>query len=180
MGCNFEIGYNEVSITLVSITCIRNKGRRTVKLKSVTFLSSCVAHSLAWAAWLWIAFWPYSYQGVSATPVQVDELGNVIGTAESEVVRYSSSFVEVNGVGPLVLLFIPVILTGLALIGLLTWKRRSGFRVLLMSGLAFVLLAFCGLGYLSFGIMYLPAALALIVATVAYGVRSTDGEKAGQ
>ena len=78
-------------------------------------MSVFLAHGLAWAAFLWIAFWPYSYQGVSATPVQVDELGNVVGTAESEVVRYSSSFVEVNGVGPLLLLFIPVILTGLAL-----------------------------------------------------------------
>ena len=144
-----------------------------MKFRSVTFVSVSIAHALAWAAWLWIAFWPYSYQGVSATPVQVDELGNVIGTAESEVVRYSSSFVEVNGVGSLLLLFIPALLTGLALIGLLTWKRRSGFRVLLMSGLAFALLAFCGLGYLSFGIMYLPAALALIVAAAAYGLRST-------
>ena len=143
-----------------------------MKFGSPAVIAASVAHVLAWAAWLWIAFWPHSYQGVSATPVQVDEFGNVIGTAESEVVRHSASFVEVNGIWPLLALFIPVILTGLALIALLTWQGRSAGRVLVIGGLALALLAFCVLGYLSFGIMYLPAALPLIVATFLFGFRT--------
>ena len=143
-----------------------------MKLGSPQVVTASVAHALAWAAWLWLAFWPHSYQGVSATPVQVDELGNVIGTTESEVVRHSASFVEVNGIGPVLALFIPVILTGLALMALLTWNGRSAVRVLIIGGLAFVLLAFCVLGYLSFGVMYLPAALALIVAAFLFGFRA--------
>ena len=141
-----------------------NSGRAAVT-------SSSVAHALAWAAFLWIAFWPYSYQGVSATPVQVDEQGNRIGTEQSEVVRYSSSFIEENGIRALLPLFVPVMLTGVALMALLTWKGRSIGHKLILGGMAFVLLVFCGLGYLSFGILYLPSALALIVAAVAFSIR---------
>ena len=139
-------------------------------------VTASFAHALAWTAWLWFAFWPHSYQGVSATPVQVDELGNVIGSAESEAARYSASFVEVNGIWPLLALFIPVVLTGLALMALLTWEGRSAGRVLTIGGLALALLAFCILGYLSFGVMYLPAALALIVATILFSFRAAARE----
>ena len=147
-----------------------------MKLSSPAAIAAAVAHALAWAAWLWIALWPHSYQGVSATPVQVDELGNVIGTAEQVVVRHSASFLEVNGIWPVLALFIPVVLTGLALIALLTWKGRSAGRVLIIGGLALALLAFCVLGYLSFGVMYLPAALALIVSACLFGFRAAARE----
>ena len=82
-----------------------------MKFGSLVIALASLAHVLAWAAWLWIAFWSHSYRGVSSTPVQVDELGNVIGTAESEVVRHSASFLEVNGLGALLFVFIPVVLT---------------------------------------------------------------------
>ena len=139
-------------------------------------ISAAVAHALAWAAFLWMAFWPHAYQGVSATPVQVDELGNVIGTAEIETVRHSASLVEVNGIWVLLPLFIPVILTGLALIALLTWKERRAGRVLIIAGLALALLVFCFLGYLSFGVIYLPAALALIASACLFGFRAAASE----
>lgn len=140
-----------------------------MKFSSPAVIAASAAHALAWAAWLWVALWPHSYQGVSATPVQVDELGNVIGTVEREVVRHSASFVAVNGLWPLLALFIPVVLTGLALMALLTWPGKSPGRVLVIGGLALALLAFCVLGYLSFGVMYLPASLGLIVATFLFG-----------
>ena len=147
-----------------------------MKFRSPALILAVVAHGLAWAAWLWMGFWPYSYQGVSATPVQVDEFGSRIGTAESEVVRYSASFVEVNGIGPLLLLFIPVILTGLAVMALLTWKGKSIVRSLVLGGLSTVLLAFCALGYLSFGIIFFPAALASIAATIIIVLRPAARE----
>ena len=142
-----------------------------------------VAHALAWAAFLWIALWPHTYQGVSATPVQVDEFGNVIGTTEhvlneASVVRHSASFVEVNGIGPLLLLFIPVALTGVALMTLLALPRigawgdvRSIRLPAILWALTVALLAFCLLGYLSFGVLYVPAALALIVAAAILSFR---------
>ena len=129
------------------------------------------AHVMAWGAFLWLAFWPHAYQGVSATPVQVDELGNPVGVSESEVVRYSASLVEVNGVWVLIPLFIPVILTGLALIALLTWRGRSAGIALILWVLAVFLLAFCLLGSLSFGMLYTPSALALLVAAVTFSFR---------
>ena len=122
--------------------------------------SATVSHVLAWAAFLWIVFWPHAYQGVSATPFSVD------GIPATEVVeaRHSASFNEVNGYRPLVLLFIPVLATGLALIFLLTRTKRQTTNAPVLWGLAAVLLVFCRLGYYSFGILYAPAALALIVA----------------
>ena len=147
-----------------------------MEIGRVAVKSAAVAHALAWAAFLWMAFWPHAYQGVSATPVQVDELGNVIGTAEIETVRHSASIVEVNGIGVLLPLFIPVILTGLALIFLLTWKGRSAVRVLVIAGLALALLVFCFLGYLSFGVIYLPAALALIASAFLFGFGAASAE----
>ena len=83
-----------------------------VKPNRAAVVTAIVAHVLAWAAFLWIAFWPYSYQGVSVNsdhPAYVD-----------------------------------------------------------------------GLGYLSFGILYLPAALALITAAIISGFRPRPGKEPQQ
>ena len=148
---------------MLSIACFSPRGRHSLKFDRVAVLVS-VAHALAWAAFLWIALWPYSYQGVSATPVQVDEQGNRVGTEESEVVRHSSSFVEENGIWALLPLFIPVALTGVALMALLTWKGGNIGIVSILWAMTVGLLAFCLLGYLSFGVIYIPSALALVIA----------------
>ena len=129
-------------------------------------IAASTAHVLAWIAFLWLAFWPYAYQGVSATPVQVDELGNPVGEVEAEIVRESASLVEVNGVGVLIPLFIPAVVTGLTLMMLLAWRNGGVRRTILLWILTTALLGFCVLGYLSFGLMYAPAAVALAVATV--------------
>lgn len=136
-------------------------------------IGAAIAHLLAWAAFLWLAFWPHSYQGMSATPVQVDELGNPIGAAESEIVLHSASLVEVNGVWVLLPLLIPVALTGLALMALLAWSEGGVQRRILLWILTAALLGFCVLGYLSIGVMYVPAAIALTVATVLQSLRPT-------
>ena len=134
--------------------------------KSRTALASATAsHVLGWAAFLWIAFWPYSYQGVSATPVNVDGTG----ATESVEVRHSASFTEVNGYGPLIPLFLPVLVTGLALQFLLTRRVRQVANALVVWGLSAVLLVFCGLGFLSFGLLYAPAAISLIATAVIFG-----------
>ncbi len=137
------------------------------------------AHILAWVAFLWIV-WPYSYERIVVTTGQHEVLGDPVETTGYEVVQYSSSFLKENGIGSVLYLFIPVVLTGLALMFLLTWKGRGLVSKLVLAGLAAVLLVFCGLGYLSYGIAYLPAALAIIVAAVACGLRPGPGKEQPQ
>ena len=140
---------------------------RQAKSSRTAVVSATVAHILAWAAFLWIAFWPHSYQGVSAAAVSVD--GSGITT--SEVVRYTRSFTDVNGYWILIPLFVPVLVTAMALLSLLTWKGGRVGNTLILAGLALILLVFCVLGILSFGIFYLPAAIASIATAAVYGLR---------
>ena len=133
--------------------------------------SATVAHVLAWVAFLWLALWPYAYQGVSATPVQVDELGNPVGTAQSEVVQHSASLIEVNGIEILAPLVVPVTLTGLALIVLLTWRVRRMGNTFALWVITVALLAFCLLTSLSVGTFFVPSALALTVAAGIFSYR---------
>ena len=157
-----------------------------VKPNRAAVVTAIVAHVLAWTAFLWTAFWPYAYQGVSLNSDHhayvrglgyVDEFG--VPTGE-EVVRLSASFVEVNGFGALIYMLIPVLLTALALLSLLVWNGTRVRNTLILGGLATVLLVFCGLGYLSFGIGYLPAALALITAAIISGFRPRPGKEPQQ
>ena len=141
---------------------------RLFRASRVADVSAGVAHALAWAAFLWTMLNPCAYRGVSGTPAAVGELGQ----GQSEVVHYCAFFVEVNGLWAIVPMFIPVILTGLALITLLTWRGPRLGATLILGGLAIVLLAFCVMGFLSYGIMYAPSAVALMVAAIAYRLRS--------
>ena len=157
-----------------------------VKPNRAAVVTAIVAQVLAWAAFLWIAFWPYSYQGVSVNsdhPAYVDGLGYVdeLGVPTgAEVVRLSASFMEVNGFGAVIYMLIPVVLTALALLSLLVWNGTRVRNTLISGRLATVLLVFCGLGYLSFGIGYLPAALALITAAIISGFRPGPGKEPQQ
>lgn len=142
-----------------------------MKTHSAADIVAGAAHVLAWGAFLWLAFWPFAYQGVTAAPVQVDELGNRVGNAPFEVDRHSASFVEVNGVWGLIPLFIPVVLTGLGLMVLLTWKGSNIGLVSILWALSIILLAFCLATSLSFGVLYTPSALALIISAAIYSTR---------
>ena len=113
------------------------------RILRLAIASATVAHVLGWAAFLWLVPWPDLYEG--------------------------GSFTEFNGYRSVLALFVPVVVTGLVLMFLLTRTVRRGANEVVVWGLAAVLLVFCGLGYLSFGVMYLPAAIALIVTAVAFG-----------
>ena len=131
--------------------------------RSTTTLTA-LSHALAWAAFLWLALWPHAYQGASATPVQLAESGNRAAATQSEVVPHSASIIEVNGIWVLIPLSVPVALTGLALVALLTWKGGIVGIVSILWLLTIALLAFCLVASLSFGALYTPSALALIIA----------------
>ena len=117
---------------------------------SATTLSAWTAHALAWAAGVWLAFGP-AYQGVSVTP-------------GGETTWVTATFLETNGLHVLWVLVVPILLTGVGLLGIrLTDKGETGRKALLW-GLVVVFLGFCALGMFSFGWLYAPVALALLVA----------------
>ena len=140
-----------------------------IKKSRAAAVSATITHLLAWAAFLWLALWPYSYQGISAAAVSVD--GG--GATTTEVVRYSASLTEVNGYWVLLPLSAPVLVTALALLSLLTWKGKGGRvgNTLILGGLAVVLLIFSVLGLLSIGLFYLPAAIASLMTAIIFGFR---------
>ena len=140
-------------------------------MKPAPIIAASIAHALAWAAFLWIALWPHYYQGVAATPVQVDEQGNRVSTEEIEEVRFSSSFVEENGIWALLPLFIPVAITGLALMMLLTIRRKTFLNTLLLWVLTVATLAFCLLTSLSLGLIYTVSAVVLLIAACIFSYR---------
>ena len=123
------------------------------------------SHVLGWAAFLWIVFRPHAQRSVSTGPVGVD--GN--GVAESQVVVHYVTLTQVDGYVVLIPLFIPVLVTGLALLFLLTCRMQRAANALVVWSLTAILLVFCGLGYYGFGIPYLPAAIFLTAAAVAFG-----------
>ena len=120
--------------------------------------SAALAHFLAWAVSLYFAFYPCVYQGTTIT------------TQTGVTIRDSGcagSLVTVNGLSVLLVLVVPVAITGLGLFATISNVVTYGVaRILLWSsGISMALI--CLLGALSVGILYIPAALATIVAAIA-------------
>ena len=143
------------------------------KRVGATSVSAWVAHALAWAAGILLVLAPV-YQGVGVTPVAQSESMAPMPRVESvtpvpegeEVTRYSATLIEVNGLHVIWLLLVPVLLTGVAL-----WAtRRPGDwrarRKAILWGSSMLLLGLCALSILSIGVIYLPAAFALVFAAV--------------
>ncbi len=123
----------------------------------VATVSAWVAHAFAWAAGVWLAFWP-TYEGASVTPTLPGEPGG-------EVIRSSATAIEVNGLHVILLLLVPILLTAITLLGL-RFQQTTMRKILLWSP-AVVLLGFCFVAIASIGMFYLPTALALLVAAIA-------------
>ena len=71
-----------------------------------------------------------------------------------------------NGLGVVPLLLVPVLLSGIAVWAVRdTDGGRTGRRILLWV-LAVVLLGLCAVSILSIGMLYLPTALAMLVAAI--------------
>ena len=130
-----------------------------MKFSRTVIIVSGVSHTLAWAAFLWLAFWPYSYSGTTVTPIGPDGSGG-------EVVSVSASIIEINGWGVLIPLLIPIALTAIGLLAAITWDHHQLTNKVFLWVATALLIGFCGLGMFSIGIFYLPAALALLVAAI--------------
>ncbi|HEX7146015.1 MAG TPA: hypothetical protein VF512_00790 [Actinomycetota bacterium] len=115
----------------------------------LTRISATVALLLALAAALGLALWPCAYRGVEA------ESGPGGVVQERQV---CATLIEVNGAGALGVLALPVLLAGVGLLA--AWTRRRG--ILAIATLA--LIAFCVAALASVGLLYVPAAGALVVA----------------
>ena len=148
------------------------RNRENLRLKYISaginrialFLAT-TSHVLSWAAYLWIVFRPHAQRSVSTGPLGV--AGN--GAAERQVVVEYVTLTQVDGYLVLIPLFIPVLVTVLALLFMLTRKKRRTANALVIWSLTAILLVFCGLGYYGFGIFYLPAAITLTAAAVTFG-----------
>jgi hypothetical protein len=126
----------------------------------LTRISATVAVLLALAAALGLALWPCAYRG------SVGESGPG-GTLQERQV--CATLVEVNGAGALAVLALPVVLAGVGLLA--AWAGRRA--ILAIATVAVI--AFCAAALASVGLLYLPAAAALIVALAGWrpGRRAT-------
>jgi hypothetical protein len=115
----------------------------------LTRISATVAVLLALAAALGLALWPCAYRG------SVGESGPG-GTLQERQV--CASLVEVNGAGALAVLALPVLLAGVGLLA--AWAGRRAILVIA----TVAVITFCAAALASVGLLYLPAAAALIVA----------------
>ena len=130
----------------------------------ITVISAWTAHLLSWAASVWLMLGP-AYQGVSITTE---------GTT-----RISATFIETNGLHVIWVPIVPVLLSGIALMAVRrTGPGQTGRRLLLWT-ISVVFLGFCALWFLSFGLLYLPVALTLIIAAVTDLGRSRGARAAG-
>ena len=120
--------------------------------------SATLAHFLAWAVSLYFAFYPCVYDGTTVTTqsgITISESG------------CSGSLVTVNGLRVLLVLAVPVAITGLGLFAIISSMVTYGVtRILLWaSGISMVLI--CLMGALSVGVLYIPSALAMMVSAIA-------------
>ncbi len=113
---------------------------------------AAAACALSLAAALFLALWPYYYRGES---VSVD--GRIIE-------RTHASLIEENGLEVLPLLLLPI---ALCLSAWLLLFLKNQWTKAFMWAAAIILLAFSFFTGLTVGAFYLPAALALLLATIA-------------
>ena len=77
----------------------------------------------------------------------------------------SSTLIAENGLHVVLLLLVPIFLTAITLLGLRL--QQTTMHKILLWGPAVVLLGFCFVAIASIGMLYLPTALALLVAAIA-------------
>ena len=102
------------------------------------------------------------------------------GESPDDAARFTATLIEVNGLYVIPILLVPVLLSGIAV-----WAVKSphggmvGRRVLLWATTV-VLLGLCAVSILSIGMLYLPTALALLVAAITGSVGRARGDRATQ
>ena len=129
-----------------------------MKRNDPTVILAGFAHAITWAVALFMVFGPV-YQGVAITPATP-------GGVASESTRFTATLTAENGLRVLLLLLTPLVLTGLALLGVLLTHAGLARRKVLLWVSAVLLLGFCAVGIWTIGLFYAPAALALVFAAI--------------
>ena len=129
-----------------------------MRRRDAVVISAVVAHVLTWVVGLWLVVGPV-YQGVSETAV-------IPGGVASESTSFTATLIEVNGLIVLPWLMVPVALTTLALLAALIRGVGLTKRRVLLWVSSVLLLGFCAVAIASIGLLYLPAAVALIVSAI--------------
>ena len=141
-------------------------------MRRLALIAALVAHVCAWAAFLFLLFWP-TYSGSSVSAVAVNIAGDLPSRApltlvEPEVTRetFSATIIDVNGLRVVPILALPLALTAAAAMAvvLLPTRPRFGLRLMWTSTIAAAL--FSMLALFSIGLFYFPAVLALILASI--------------
>jgi hypothetical protein len=142
-------------------------------LRRLVIGSAAVAHGLAWAAFLWLVFWPFSHSGVTT---QLPPAGS---DAAPQVTYTSDSFIEANGLWVVLPFLIPVAVTGLALLAAWRWNPSGWTRPVSLGVLAVLMFGFCVLGMFSFGVFFVPAFLASAITAVVSSFPGARGTGVG-
>ncbi len=119
----------------------------------LTRISATASLLLALAAGVGLALWPCAYQGIEAQPAP--------GGAGQQR-QLCATLIQANGVDVLGVLALPVLLAGVGLVAVRTGRRG------ILATVMVALVAFCLLALASVGLLYLPAAAALVIAVLAW------------
>jgi hypothetical protein len=117
-----------------------------------TRISASASLLLALTAGLGLLLWPCAYQGVEAQPAP--------GAVQAR--QLCATLIQANGVDVLGVLALPVLLAGVGLLAVHSRWRGILFTVMV------ALVTFCLLTLASVGLLYLPAAAALVIAVVGW------------
>ena len=138
--------------------------------RRIVLVLSALAHAWTWGVGLFHVFYPYAYSGASSRSVS-----NPDGTTTTTTVvtKLSASFIEMNGLFGLLVLALPIVVSGLFLAVALSEPGGRTVKITLLWVTAIVMLGFCVLGAASVGIGYAPGALAILAAAFASSSSST-------
>ena len=128
--------------------------------KRSTLIATATAHAMAWLVFLWLIFPRCIFRGFSQKSTAV-----VIGSCSLDYDLWGASWY-----------FVPVLLTGVALILVLAFRMSRWWGTLILGFLSIAVVGMCLMGYLGFGIGYVPSALAMLVGTV---LHSADEDARG-
>jgi hypothetical protein len=124
----------------------------------VTRISATTSLLLALAAGVGLLLWPCAYQGI-----EVEAQPAPGGAVQQR--QLCATLIQANGVDVLGVLALPVLLAGVGLVAV-----RAGRRGILATVMV-ALVVFCLLTLASVGLLYLPAAAALVIAVVGWRQR---------
>lgn len=131
--------------------------------RNFTWLLGTVAVVLAVAASLFLALWP-TYRG---------ETVSAGSGGQEQVVRTTATLIEINGYRVISLLVLPIVLTVAGLLSIRMMDYRSLWGKIAIWAPTIILWVFVAAGSFSIGLLYLPAAVVLLVSAILFSRRQS-------